>query len=502
MKSHTYTYDFAMVFCPRWDIARPWTAPVYLLEAVRAHGFSAQFLDYNVRLYGDNFTPELWIDNVQHQFWKTQPLDYMLDQIDLSEIDAAVVGFSLTDTNLPFSVELARRIRKSDPNKIIIFGGHRVFFEEEPDAQVPLDACDAIVKGEGELTLLDILQNGLNKNIGTYTPEGDHWVFNGDRELITDLDQFPWPRYEDVDWNLYPMREMNIVGSRGCIFRCAFCNDIIRARHRFRKRSPAHIAEEMLYNKAKNNVRFTCFNDSLVNADYRHLDELCDILLKRNFDRPWAANFSVRGNMPEELIRKAKRAGLSIVVLGLESGSPNVLKLMKKGCTVEEEEWFVNALHDAGIRMDITLIVGFPGETEQNFEETLAFLTKIAPKVWQVTSVATLNLDHSYIWDHLNEYGIVKLEKDRHISWYTKDGLNTYDVRLKRAERLVNHARSLGLTHYLYDVAIEKKDQLLTMDVVRRNRRIAHTKHRIKNVLRGAHLLRPAQRVAAVLRRG
>ena len=59
------------------------------------------------------------------------------------------------------------------------------------------------------------------------------------------------------------------------------------------------------------------------------------------------------------------------------------------------------------------------------------------------------------------EYGIVKLEKDRHISWYTKDGLNTYDVRLKRAECLVNHARSLGLTHYLSDVAIEKKDQLL-----------------------------------------
>jgi radical SAM superfamily enzyme YgiQ (UPF0313 family) len=501
MKSHPYKYDFAMVFCPRWVTGRPWTAPAYLLEAIRVHGFSAQFLDYNVRFYWHTFAPELWNQGIYHQFWKTQPLDYFLNQVDIGEIDAPVVGFSVTDTNLPFSIELARRIRKRDPDKTLIFGGHRIFFEEDPGDQVPLDACDAIVKGEGELTLLDILRNGLDKNVGTYTPEGDRWVFNGDRELIADLDEFPWPRYEDIDWRLFPSRHVHIMGSRGCIFRCAFCNDIVRARHRFRKRPAAHIAEEMLYHKAKNGIASVTFNDPLMNADYRHLDELCEILLKRDFDRPWSGNFAIRADMPVELITKAKRSGLGAVEVGLESASPNVLQLMKKPFTVDEAEWFISVLHDAGIKVEINIIVGFPGETEQDFQQTLAFLTKMASKVSQIDSVSTLNLDHSYLWDHIDEYGVVKREQDRHISWYTTDGLNTYDVRLNRAEQLLNHAYMLGLTYNLYDVDIERRDRLTTPSALTRRRVKGLVKHGIKSVLRATHLLTPAQRAIALVRR-
>jgi len=497
MKSHPYKYDFAMVCCPRWGVNIPWIAAGVLLEAVRVNGFSAQFLDYNIRLYRDNLSPEIWRENIHHQFWKTQQLDYFVDQIDLNEIDAAVVGFSLTDTNLDFSIELARRLRRLDPEKTIVFGGHRIFFEEDPEQNVPLDVCDAIVKGEGELTLLDILQNGIDKNIGTYTPEGGRWVFNGERELIDDLDRFPWPRYEDVDWSLYPSGELNIMGSRGCIFSCAFCNDIVRARHRYRKRSAEHIAEEMLYHRAKNDIQFMIFNDPLMNGDYRELDRLCEILLEHNFDRDWAGNLAIRRNMPVELIRKCKRAGLRAAIVGLESGSANVLKLMKKRFVIEEAEWFISALNEAGIQVDLNMVVGFPGETEEDFDETLAFVSKLAPKISQIVSVSTLNVDHSYLWDHLDDYGVVKLDTDRHISWYTKDGLNTYEVRLDRAARLIERAHSLGLTHDRFDADIEKKEMSITIDEVKRRRRNA----RIKDVLRPLHLVGPAERVAAVIRR-
>jgi radical SAM superfamily enzyme YgiQ (UPF0313 family) len=499
MESQTYTYDFAMVFTPRWGVHAPWTAPAYLLEPVRTNGFSAQSLDYNIRFYWSTMVPELWDSNLHHQYWKTQPLDYFLDQIDLREIDARVVGFSLTETNIRFSIELARRIKRMDPNKTIIFGGHRVFFEEDPEDQVPLDACDAIVKGEGELTLLDILQNGLNKNIGTYTPEGDRWVFNGERELIKDLDQFPWPRYEDVDWNHFPGRQMTIMGSRGCIFRCAFCNDIVRARHRYRQRSAGHIAEEMLYHKAKNNVVFTGFNDPLINGNYKHLDELCEILLAHNYDRAWAANLAIRRNMPVELMCKAKRAGMHAAVIGLEAGNPNVLKLMKKRFTIEDAEWFMNALHEAGINIDLNLVVGFPGETEEDFQYTIEFITKMAPKVSQIVSVATLNLDRSYLWDHLDEYDVVRQPEDRHISWYTKDKSNTYEVRVKRAERLIDHAHGLGLTHDRFDADIERKDRVMSAGTLRRRRLQGRTKHCLKRTLQRTNLLGAAQRVRLAL---
>tara|TARA_Y100000294_G_scaffold140330_1_gene134042 strand:+ start:512 stop:1900 length:1389 start_codon:yes stop_codon:yes gene_type:complete len=462
MKPHSYAYDYAMIFCPRCGVWGPWTAPAYLLSAVRNAGFSAQYLDYNARLYAQNNSPELWTENRHHQYWINESLDHLINQIDIREIDAPVVGFSLTETNLRFSIELARKIKKNYPGKIILFGGHRVFYEEEPDNQVPLDACDAIVKGEGEITLIEILKNGLNGNPGTYVPNGNKWAFNGDRKLQKDLDLFPWPKYEDIDWDIYPARNIAIMGSRGCIYKCAFCNDVERAGYKFRKRSAESIAEEMTYHKEKNRVKYIAFNDPIINADFRHLGKLCDLMLQNNFNLPWGANFSIRKNMPKELICKAKNAGLRVVCLGLESGSSKVLKLMKKMFTVEEAEWFISALDEARIKVELNMVAGFPGETEKDFQDTIDFITKISPKVSRIVSVATLNLDHSYLWDHLNEYEMVKYDKDRHISWHTRDGQNTYAVRCKRAERLIRHSRSLGISHDRYDADIEKNPTVRT----------------------------------------
>ena len=149
----------------------------------------------------------------------------------------------------------------------------------------------------------------------------------------------------------------------------------------------------------------------------------------------------------------------------------------------------------------MNLVVGFPGETQQDFEETMAFVTKIAPKMLRISSIATLDLDHSYMWDHLNEFDIVTKDKDRHISWRTGDGMNTYEIRLGRAEALVNHAYSLGLTHQLYDVDIERQDCLMKLSTLRWRRMRGRAKHMIKSGLRATHLLEPARRVVSAMHR-
>jgi radical SAM superfamily enzyme YgiQ (UPF0313 family) len=273
----------------------------------------------------------------------------------------------------------------------------------------------------------------------------------------------------------------------------------VRARHRYRQRSAEHIAEEMLYHKDKNGIVFTGFNDPLVNADYKHLDELCEILLKHDYDRSWMANVAIRRNMPVELIRKAKRAGMGAAIIGLEAGNPNVLRLMKKRFTIEDAEWFINVLHEAEININLNLVVGFPGETEADFQYTMDFITKMAPKVSQIVSVATLNLDRSYLWDHLDEYGVVRQDKDRHISWYTKDGSNTYEVRVKRAERLIDHAHGLGLTHNRFDADIERKDRVMSTGTLRRRRLQGRAKRCLKKALQKTNLLGPAKRVRLAL---
>ena len=492
----SYKYDFAMVFCPRWGVKVPWTAPAYLIEAVRSRGFSAQYIDFNIYHYYATKISELWTENKYHQFWKTQDLSWFLKRSNLDQISAPVVGFSLTDTNLQLSIAIARALKKRDPNITILFGGHRIFFPEDPEEQVPLDACDAIVKGEGELTLLDILENGLDNNLGTYTPGSDGWQFNGERPLIKDLDMFPWPRYEDVNWELFEDIPAQIMGSRGCINRCSFCNDIVRAQYKYRRRSPEHITEEMLYLKARHGVHTFTFNDPLINGHYPSLDEQCDLLLKHNFNRPWYGNFAIRADMPMDLLRKAQQAGLEKAILGLECASPKVLKLMKKKFTVEEAEYFINRLNEAGILVELNLIVGFPGETEENFQQTLQFLKQVGPKISMITSVATLNVDHSYLWDHLDEYNIdFKPGKDRHISWKTTDGSNTYAVRIDRARRLFQLAEEMNLTHMRFDGDIELKEYALTMDEILARQRIRAAKHYTKKVLTKMGVFTPAKRV-------
>jgi len=307
----------------------------------------------------------------------------------------------------------------------------------------------------------------------TFTPGDDKWVFNGERELIKDLDKHPWPRYKDVNWDDHPVRDISIMGSRGCIFKCAFCNDVLRAGYKFRKRSAKHIAEEMLHHRDVHNVGYIGFNDPILNADYRHLNKLCDILIENNFDRKWGGNFSIRKNMPEQLMHKAKKAGLHVVVLGLESGSANVLNLMKKKFDLDEAEWFINAIHSSGIVIELNMVIGFPGETEDDFQQTLNFITKVAPNVSRIVSVATLNVDYSYLFYHLDEFDVILKDKDRHISWVTNDGENTYEVRCKRAEQLMEHAASLGLTHDRYDVDIQRKDGIIDIETVKKRRKAA-----------------------------
>ena len=441
--------DFTLVFCPLWGAKAPWTAPAYLLEAVKGAGYRVQYLDYNIRLYWNSATPVLWRLS-QQDFWKTADLEWFLDQIDLSEIAAPVVGFSLTETNIRFSVALARRLRGHDPSKTILFGGHGVFFPEDAEERIPLDACDAIVKGEGEVTLLGILGGGLHANPGTYSPVGGRWVFNGERRLIEDLDTLPWPRYEEVEWRHFPAREMSVMGSRGCINRCVFCDDIVRAGHRFRRRSADHIAEEMRFHRKVHDVRFTVFNDSIVNGDFRNLDALCDRLTRDGHDRPWVGNFAVRRNMPADLVRKVRRAGFTSAMIGLESGSSKVLSLMRKPFDADDAAWFITTLHEAGIGVSLNMIVGFPGETEEDFQETLRFLTRLAPRINQLVSVCPFMLNRSHCSSHLADFGVTpgdSAEKGHmgSIDWTSIDGENTWEVRYDRYQRLVAHALSLGM---------------------------------------------------------
>jgi radical SAM superfamily enzyme YgiQ (UPF0313 family) len=147
--------------------------------------------------------------------------------------------------------------------------------------------------------------------------------------------------------------------------------------------------------------------------------------------------------MDEKLIFKLRKAGCQQFILGLESFSDRVLALMGKGYTAEEAGAFLKKTKNAGIRNDIAIIVGFPGETEEDFLTTLKYLRKNAA---YIDKVCSLNICGMPIGSELRKspekYGYF-FSADG--NWRTLDSANTYPVRKKRYNEVILCCKELNI---------------------------------------------------------
>lgn len=142
----------------------------------------------------------------------------------------------------------------------------------------------------------------------------------------------------------------------------------------------------------------------------------------------------MRPEMTPGLLNKMKKAGCKVISYGLESGSDNVLKLMRKGYTSESAERVIRDTFRAGIYTIFNIIVGYPGETEDDFNETNDFLIRNVQYANEIAMSPLLLLKGSYIYDHAGDLGICLPDADAQLCWFTSDGQNTYEVRLRRLE--------------------------------------------------------------------
>lgn len=455
-------YDVTIIMPPKWDYREPWTAPAYICEYLRHLGCNVQFLDYNIRLYNackEIGLEDLWTSSEYFQGWVKGEFNILSTLLDLNEIQGDIVGFSTTLTNREFTKHLAAKIRNRFPNKKIMMGGHILFFQHEVD-DMPLNRADFICKGEAEYTLRDLFENdfeNMESIAGLYLPQNDKWQLTSDRDLIKDLDSIPFPTFEEIDTlQAYPVPDLPLMSSRGCISRCIFCNDRIRT-PLYRTRSAVHQVDELQYLKERYDTDFFIYNDPLMNGNLRVLEEKADELIRRNLDVQYGGNIMIRPDMPEDLFKKLRQSGLTVAIMGVETGSTTTAKAMRKRHTREEAAAFIRSCKNAGMRVELNLIVGFPTETEEHFEETLSFLEENQQYIDCVVSAATFNIAFSDLWEKLDEFNIVKQNYSVHNSWYTKDLSNTLDIRLERLKRLVETASGMGIMNVRTDYEIEKE---------------------------------------------
>jgi anaerobic magnesium-protoporphyrin IX monomethyl ester cyclase len=253
---------------------------------------------------------------------------------------------------------------------------------------------DAVVLGEGEQTLLELVHAVLRKGqpqswslpgLAYLNRATGQIVFTQTRAHRTDLDQLPFPardmvsieRYSTI-WRAHHGRSStNLVASRGCPFHCNWCAKPIYG-SKYLVRSADSVAEEMQLLKYEYGIEHLWFADDIFALNRHWVREFADAVERRNAAIPFKIQ-SRADLMTSETVAALKRAGCEEVWMGAESGSQAILNAMDKGLTVASIQCARARLGAEGIRAAFFLQFGYPGETLSEIEETISLVRNCRP---------------------------------------------------------------------------------------------------------------------------
>jgi anaerobic magnesium-protoporphyrin IX monomethyl ester cyclase len=199
-------------------------------------------------------------------------------------------------------------------------------------------------------------------------------------DLIPDLDSLGFPHELAPavlhDYGRYPPQAFQyVMATRGCPNRCFFCSSHEIWGHRVRVRSPENVVDEITRLR-KRGLDFIHFDDDTFGVTSEYLRALAAAIKKHCPGLRWSCETHVR-LITEENLAAMKAAGCCAIQLGIESGSNQILKLMRKGFSIEEARSACGLVQKHGIGLETFFMVGFPQETEETIGDTLKAIAQI-----------------------------------------------------------------------------------------------------------------------------
>ena len=304
----------------------------------------------------------------------------------IKQVPSDVVGVTSTTLLYNSAKTIMEIAREEQPNAITMIGGSHVSFWDE-NALNESPAIDIIVRREGELTFLELLQRieakmNFEGVLGTTFRGSDGKIIrNEDRPFLHDLDSLPSPAYHLLPLNSYHRMGKTIfpiVTSRGCVQWCDFCSTVRMFGRGYRVRSPKKVVDdmEMLHNKYGQS-QFTFYDDAFT-VNRQHTLEMCADIKARKLDVTWDCETRVDA-VDKELLEKMHDAGCITIWFGVESGSERILDQMHKKIKPEGVRAAFKMAQKAGMMTIASAVIGFPGETEETAWETINFINSLNP---------------------------------------------------------------------------------------------------------------------------
>ncbi|MDO8551668.1 MAG: radical SAM protein [bacterium] len=329
-----------------------------------------------------------------------------------------VVGTtSLTVSRLK-SYKVLKLAKEINPTITTILGGvHATLLHSQIIDNYPF--IDIVVRGEGERTLLQIVQGIALENIAGITyRKNNQTIINRPQKYFENLDEIPFPAWDLIDLTKYPALPVfvtsyngidtkkvpliQVIFSRGCPGRCNFCSTWTIWRG-WRGRSGQNMADEIEILYTKHKMRHFIFADDCMTVNKKETINFCNEIIRRKLK----IAFSVQTRTDQitlEILKKLKQAGCYGISYGIESGSEKILQLMDKNNSLKKNETAILLSKKAGLLVNAEMITGAFGETISTLNQTIRFLRKTEPD-FVITLGGLWVLPETKIYHHLKKLG-------------------------------------------------------------------------------------------------
>jgi len=277
----------------------------------------------------------------------------------------------------PF-LSYVKRLREVS-DEIYIIGAHGTV---RPEEMLTLAGAKAVIRGEPELTVLELCRNNdLSKVKGiSYKSNGE--VINNEPQDLLDLEKLPLPSFHLLPMEKYSYEVLGrnfvlLEGSRGCTSMCSFCLRNMYGK-KLRVKSPQKLINEIETVIKKFHVRNAYFMDLEFTANRALVEEMCDYLIKQKYDFKWTCQ--TRFDLIDEaLLDKMKRAGCDLIHFGVEAASDVALKSLFKGITIEKIKQGMKMMKRLNMRSACFFLIGAFGSTEEDIQEIINFAKTLNP---------------------------------------------------------------------------------------------------------------------------
>lgn len=315
----------------------------------------------------------------------------------IAEFCPDVIGVSLRNLDnqrysapvsfLPEAREVVKICQESSQAKIIVGGSG---FSIAPEQLLDYLGLDLGIAGEGEEALIHLLQS-IDEGSGFGNIPGVVMRCQGKTEMvkpcqIEDLDSLELPSRGIFEPKKYIQEGavLNVRTKRGCPFKCIYCTTPQIEGNRMRIATPRKVVDELEMLKKDYGADEFYFTDNIFNYPAEHAESICREIISRGLDIKWQCIVNPC-TLSKELLQLMKEAGCHGFTLGIESGSPQIIRNLHKNFTVEQVRQSCIYCHKLSINHNCSILFGGPGENRKTVEETVSLMERLRPSSVSIT---------------------------------------------------------------------------------------------------------------------